>query len=352
MERLLIFPLNGDTEVLVNNLKSSNDYQILAISSFYEDEDRLAYLCKNTGIYCSTDFIHCLGMVDAVVFAENTMNYSYEGYKERVYHAIKNQKKIYASELLLKKLEIDDKTTSINCLQKNELVNMKDDRTDQEIDIPIVAVMGMGENCDKFNLQVKIRKIIVEQGYNVLAICSNVLGKFLDMELLPGFIFSEKLSYPEKIKAFKCWIYDLQDEKKPNIIVVGCPGGISKFEAFETNYYAEIPSVISNALDIDTGMIMLYANMEQNKETTKLLDDYILAKYNIEANSYCISTQFFKTDYEWKKIRYYKILKRDEEYSKNKEGCGCRISYIENDNEIENQVESMLTGFRSNFHAL
>ena len=67
--------------------------------------------------------------------------------------------------------------------------------------------MGLGENCDKFQLQVKIKKVIEKQGYRVLALCSNVLGGFLGMENLPGFLYSKFMSYPEKIIALNHWIH-------------------------------------------------------------------------------------------------------------------------------------------------
>lgn len=58
--------------------------------------------------------------------------------------------------------------------------------------------MGMGENCDKFSLQVKIKKEIEQCGYKVLTISANILGKFLGMETLPLFLYSKEISFLKK----------------------------------------------------------------------------------------------------------------------------------------------------------
>ena len=41
MEKLVVFPLNNDTEILINGLKESKLYQIVAVSSYIEDKSRL-----------------------------------------------------------------------------------------------------------------------------------------------------------------------------------------------------------------------------------------------------------------------------------------------------------------------
>ena len=117
--------------------------------------------------------------------------------------------------------------------------------------------MGLGENCDKFQLQVKIKKVIEKQGYRVLALCSNVLGGFLGMENLPGFLYSKFMSYPEKIIALNHWIHTKVKQQEYDVILVGCPGGVSEFEKYETNYFGELPLIISNALDVDIGFLAL-----------------------------------------------------------------------------------------------
>lgn len=352
MEKLVLFPLNEDTEVLINNLRNSEQYQTVAVSSYYEDKKRLELLQEKNSFYCSTDFEKCLGEADAVVFAENTMEYDYEGYKERINQAQKSMKKIYISVELLEKLGLDIEKDNFNILQEKSLLQDLGETKIKEIDIPIISIMGMGENCDKFNLQVKAKEVIEKKGYNVLAISSNVLGKFLGMEVLPGFLYSKNISYPEKIKYFNVWVYQLQKQKRADVILLGCPSGISEFEDYETNFYAEIPLIISKAISIDAGLLTLYANMGQNAETIKKLSDFLMVRFDTEVKEFVVSKQYFKADYECQRIRYYKICERDDSQFNINDTTGYHISYIENDLEVEDQIKTIINKLENNFHVI
>ena len=107
MEKLVVFPLNNDTEILIKGLKENKLYQVVAVSSYIEDRSRLELLQKKSSIYCSTEFEECLTRADAIVFSENTMGYSYDGYQKRVQMALDSGKKIYAGLALLDKIQID-----------------------------------------------------------------------------------------------------------------------------------------------------------------------------------------------------------------------------------------------------
>ena len=158
MEKLVVFPLNNDTEILIKGLKENKLYQVVAVSSYIEDRSRLELLQKKSSIYCSTEFEECLTRADAIVFSENTMGYSYDGYQKRVQMALDSGKKIYAGLALLDKIQIDRDKVCI--LQESELSDEVVSPNKKEIDIPVISVMGLGENCDKFQLQVKIKKVI------------------------------------------------------------------------------------------------------------------------------------------------------------------------------------------------
>lgn len=46
MEKLVVFPLNNDTEILIKGLKENKLYQVVAVSSYIEDRSRLELLQK------------------------------------------------------------------------------------------------------------------------------------------------------------------------------------------------------------------------------------------------------------------------------------------------------------------
>ena len=46
MEKLVVFPLNNDTEILIKGLKENKLYQVVAVSSYIEDRSRLEVLLE------------------------------------------------------------------------------------------------------------------------------------------------------------------------------------------------------------------------------------------------------------------------------------------------------------------
>lgn len=350
MEKLVVFPLNNDTEILINGLKESKLYQIVAVSSYIEDKSRLELLQKKSSIYCSTEFEECLARADAIIFAENTMGYNYDGYQKRVQMALDSGKKIYAGLALLDKIQID--TDKVCILQESTSSDEVVSSDKKEIDIPVVSVMGLGENCDKFGLQVKIKKVIEKQGYRVLALCSNVLGGFLGMENFPSFLYSKFMSYPEKINALNQWIYEKVIQQEYDVILVGCPGGISEFEKYETNYYGELPLIISNALDVDAGFVTLYGHTALDYSVLKNISDFVLKKYNTSVKDYILSRQFYKADHEWKKIRYYTIEEDINEELAIPESSEYQVLSIFDDAKIEKEILRILEEFANNIFVI
>ena len=278
------------------------------------------------------------------------MGYSYDGYQKRVQMALDSGKKIYAGLALLDKIQIDkDKVCILQESTSSDEVVSSDKK---EIDIPVVSVMGLGENCDKFGLQVKIKKVIEKQGYRVLALCSNVLGGFLGMENFPSFLYSKFMSYPEKINALNQWIYEKVIQQEYDVILVGCPGGISEFEKYETNYYGELPLIISNALDVDAGFATLYGHTALDYSVLKNISDFVLKKYNTSVKDYILSRQFYKADHEWKKIRYYTIEENMNEELAIPESSEYQVLSIFDDAKIEKEILRILEEFANNIFVI
>lgn len=352
MKKALIFPLNEDTNNLIKNVAMCKDYIIKAVSSYREDQKRLEYIRKENDLFCSVDFEECLKIVDVVIFAENTKGHTYSGYRERVKKALESGKDIIITASLLEKLEIDDSKENILILQKKELEKYANVEGLKDIAIPVISVIGEGENCSKFQLQIKLKKVIEKRGYKVLSICSNPMGKFLGMEILPGFLFSNFLSLPIKINAFNSWVYNLQKQNKADIIVLGCPSGIMQFDDFESNYFGEIPLIIHNAVVVDNSILTVYRNYYQNEESMKKLSDFCSFKYDTIIEDFVMSKQFYSPDYEHKKMNYYEYLnKNTPELLFEKNDCFF-ISLIEDDAKVDKQIDRILNELEDNFFVI
>lgn len=352
MKRILLFPLNQDTEVLLQNINSSCEYKITAVSSYKEDAKKIAEYQKLTSVYCSINFEECLQRVDAVVFAESVMGHEFYGYEERILKALEYNREIYINQSLLEKTKIDWKRKNIHVLQEHNLNKKNIEKKLLECSIPVLSVMGEGKNCNKFALQAKIRAVLEMKGYTVLSICSNYLGHFMGMEILPGFLFSNKVSLQTKIEQFNEWIYRLQKQSDADIILLGCPGGILPINDIEPNYYSEIPLAISNAVMIDEAILTVYEGIVYDEDSLENLANLCQFKYNTIVENFIVADNCFKTDYEAKKVNYY-IYKNLSGGSNVPIASNItRVTFIENDNKVNQRVDDILSRFEDNFFSI
>lgn len=311
MKKLMVFPLNDDVNILVRNIALSNEYEVVAVCSFQEDLKKLSMLQLETSILCSTDFKLCMHNADIVLFADDIEDRSKTAYTERVKIALEEEKDIYVSSKFhnwIGNMEIYQNVHIIE--EMNGICQHKSEKL-KEIPIPVVSVMGMGENCSKFELQIKMKHYIETFGYKVLSICSNPLGQFLNMCILPPFLFSYNYSLKRKIEAFNEWIYELIDKEKYDLILLGYPGGILPLNELENNFYSEIALVLSNAVISDIGILSVYSSFDQREESMKTLSSLCLKKFNTYVEDFIIGSKYYKTEYEAKKSNITKLIKNE-----------------------------------------
>lgn len=346
MRKFMLFPFNEDTKILANN--ASEEYKITVLSSYKEDRKKLEEFQSKTEAVCSTEFDLFLNEVDAVIFAENIMGQKNRGYKDRIELAFEYKKDVFISKSLFRQLEID-KNSYVHFIEDEVKPKKKSGKKLKEISYPIISVMGVGENCGKFQLQTKIHNYIKNKGYAVLTVCSNPLGRFMGMEVLPYFLFSEKLSYIMKVEGFNEWLYQISKKRRIDLILLGYPGGILPFNELETNHYSEIPLLISNAILSDVGILTVYKSFNMKESAFKNFMQLCLYKYNCVVQKFVISENYYKTNFEEQKVRYYRDMSQifpQEDYKKSGE-YSC-IS-IKNTEKINCEIEDILKEMERNF---
>lgn len=344
MKKVLLFPLDENVEWLVQNKTSSSKYRIQAVSSYEADKEKLKLLQSMTTVYCNEDFEKCVKKVDCVIFGENTEGYNYEGYKKRIKIALDYKREIYIKTIDFQKLEIRNDAL-IHQIQDNEVPKFDDKGKLKDIPIPIIAILGMGEHCGKFILQNKMKNVIENKGYKVLAITAGLLGLFNDMEVLPGFVFSDQISLPRKVKLLNAWIYNLYKNGDYDVILLMYPSGILWIDEYEPNYFNEIPIVISNSVIADDGVLAVYKYFDQYQDSMKDLDMLCEKKYNLPIKYFVGSEWFYRVHYEKKEIEYFRDGKED--LNDNKQEGYCYMS-IKDDKKIEQMANGILLNLENN----
>lgn len=107
----------------------------------------------------------------------------------------------------------------------------------QQIDTPIVTILGSTENIDKFHTQLFVRDALLSSGYKISQIGSKNYSDFFGISPFPSFMFDNNISDKQKILNFNSFLKDIELSQKPEIIVIGIPGELMKYnDRFNFNF--------------------------------------------------------------------------------------------------------------------
>ncbi len=194
-----------------------------------------------------------------------------------------------------------------------------------EIPAPVIAVLGVGEHCDKFECQLLLKRALDSRGYNSLCISSSELGVLFGMSLYPDFIFCKDVELHDKVIRFNHYLAKMCEAQKPDVIVVGIPGGITPLAPCEDNYFAEIPYIISNALEVDSGILCIYHHQDPAQYDFDWAAMYARMKFNIPLDYFFLSRHKMEYDLENQKIDFSFL---DQEYIENNTVCDAYVPLI------------------------
>lgn len=129
-----------------------------------------------------------------------------------------------------------------------------------KIDVPILLVLGMGENCNKFELQLSARSYFMKQGYKVSQLGTKNFSPLFGFPALPDFLYAKDIYVQDKIIAFNHYVQQIAITEQPDVIIIGAPGGIIPINNNNTNHFGLIPYMISNAVKTDITILSTYFN--------------------------------------------------------------------------------------------
>lgn len=305
MKRIAVFPYNKDVQTLIENRNMISEYEIVAVISYQEDCKRMKNLNKNSDIYYGTDLEKVCDMVDAILLCENIQEFELTGYYNKINIASNYGKEILINSILYRQIGIEKFTNcKIHVLDKDWPVQNYCSSEIFDIDIPIISILGMGENCDKFSLQLEVYKQFKERGYNVMLISSNSLGALLGVNPLPEFLFKEDIALTKKTIYFNHMLYDLVNYKKPEIIILGYPGGVMPVNKFKNNFFSEISIIISNSIESDAGIFSTFFFSRVSNELYTELKEILKVKFNVAVDDFCMAQQQYSINREKRQIEY------------------------------------------------
>lgn len=147
------------------------------------------------------------------------------------------------------------------------------------IETPVILICGICSGVNKFGVQLEIRRNLLNEHINFVQIGSRLGCEMFGMEAFPSFMFDSKYSEKKKILLFNHFIKKIETNKKPELIVIGVPGGIGAYSKNIVDNFGMTLQEVSQAVIPDCSILSMPYD-EYCFEDLEFLQEHILNKYN------------------------------------------------------------------------
>lgn len=264
----------------------------------YENEDAGYKVGINTGILVKSDLNSLINKIDVLIITESVLPLPGTELIEKIENVLDNGKRVTVfrkmdedcEKQLIEKSHVNRnlEVYAGNPLKPYTDIEMADTGID-EIPAPIVLVLGAGERCCKFDVQLELRKALLEHGYVLTQIGSKNYCESFGFHSFPDFM-SEHSEYTEreKIIGFNKYVKMLYMQEKPDVVIIGVPGGVFPFDDYFNNNFGIINFYVSNAIAPDY-VIFNALYVDALSEYLKAVKRRLHDKYGYETDQVFIS---------------------------------------------------------------
>lgn len=154
----------------------------------------------------------------------------------------------------------------------------------------IVFVAGMGEKCNKFEVQMFLNSYLRNLNYKICLVSSRTNAELFGIHSFPEFMLQHDLDETSKIINFNHYVKSLEESEKPDIIIVGVPGGIMPVSERHSEHFGIWAFEIFNAVQCDALVFCVHYNDYTDQyfnELQKLcqyrfhtnIDEFVISNY-------------------------------------------------------------------------
>lgn len=275
-EKLLIYPFDYEMLPALNRILCEDKYDVSGIVSFggwgYIGKDAGNIIYGGTkGIIISNDFYTELSKCDTVLFCKSDNEIvDFKSIIEKMTESLKMKKNVICFYKLDKEIKcmleeiahsqdvyfriyVSEYEADINYDLKR-LLKLSD------FNAAIVFVMGISENTNKYGVEIGLQKNFQKDGYKSILIGSKTYGSFFDDYNVPSFMYDNSVMDYEKPLLFNKYVKDIEEKEKPDVIIIGVPGGIMPIDKKNTNRFGMLAYQISCALSADVTILCNHFN--------------------------------------------------------------------------------------------
>lgn len=305
MKDLILFPYNNEATWIVKNKDIIKNYRLLGISTIHEDEEIATAFAIEHGIQYAKELREF--QYDSILFLDNIGQNPLKAYYKRLKESIDYGKEILMTHDLYNELVNANYEISSEMISFLGNHSYKEDEQEllYDINIPIILICSLGENCNKMEVQLDIMRHFISRGYQVTAVASNEVGSLFQTHTIPRFILEEEKSNKESIVGFNHFIHQIEQDEKPDLIIIGVPGSIMPMNNFIMNNFGLLSYQISSAVPPDVCIVGANFSTYLTDEYFENLRNFCQYRLNTAKSYFYISSQ---------KIRYQKSEKELDTY--------------------------------------
>ena len=280
------------SKVSENLLKSDISYIVPGgkVSEVYNSSISMIYSMANIMSMQEVDF-------DKVIIVDSNM-VSYEEYDNAIKVFLeKNIRIILATGIYDEILYSKHSQKRIEICKGNEIViDSIVHKNKQEIEVPIISVMGVGYNVSKFDVQLYLREMFLKKGYKVAQIGTKKISNIMGFYSIPDFMYNNRFSGEETILRFNEFVKKVEDKEKPDIIIIGVPEPILPLNKKHLFSFGIRAYEIYQAVDVDYCILNLLSGEYSDQFETEMknvckyrynvdIDDFFVSNFSIVSNS-------------------------------------------------------------------
>ena len=275
-EKLLIYPFDYEMLPALDRILYEDKFVVTGIVSFggwgYVGKDAGNIIYGSTkGMTISDDFYLELSKCDTVLFCKSDNEIiDFKSVLEKMKYSLKSGKNVICFYKLDSEIEceLDEIAHSQNvyfriCLSEYEATINLDLMKSIELsdfDASIIFVMGISENTNKYGVELALHKNFQNSGYKSILIGSKAYGSFFGDYDVPDFMLDNSVMDYEKPLLFNKYVKNIEKKEKPDVIIIGVPGGIMPINKKNNNKFGMLAYQISCALPADVTVLCNHFN--------------------------------------------------------------------------------------------
>lgn len=306
----VIYPLSYDCRELINHygiIDRFTNIELVVKDNAKNYYEKLSQMSSLKSVNVSDMFSESLKDADEVVFVGGA---EISDYLEKIKIANEEGKKIYAVSSVMELLSEKNENKYVKSIEEDIKIQYEEEDDEiLEIDVPVIAVMGVGPYCDKFSCELYLRKYYEELGYKVLQFGSKEIAPLFGFNSMPKFALNSEVSITKRITALNHFIVEQIEKERPDIIIIGSVDGIIPLNMNIHNNFSESAMIISSAMAIDYMVVGVYFDEDLQEDFINYLGKCVEYKYNSELLAICISNTAYEPTAEsfGKKVKFYHL---------------------------------------------